>query len=107
MNDGQTAAVDGDAGRDCEPRGQGGRMDAELATRAGEFEAGDGAQVFHDTGEHRMNLTIAELPAEVDLGRFHAGNQKSRPRDSEASRHSDRPLARQRETCRESLGAKR
>ena len=58
MDDGEAAAVDGDAGGDGELVGESGGVNSEFAAGWTRFEARDGSQVLDDAGEHAIQFTV-------------------------------------------------
>jgi len=65
---GEAAAVDGDAGGNDELVGERGGVNREFAACARDVEAGDGAEVFDDAGEHEGSLAGRERVAIKDPG---------------------------------------
>ena len=76
VDDGEAAAVDGDAGGDGQLVGERGGVDGELASGRAGFQAGDGAEMFDDAGEHE--LTIADSSGESKTCQYAVQGAKNR-----------------------------
>lgn len=58
VDDGEAAAVNGDAGGNGESVGERGGVDGEFAAGARNVETGDSTEVFDDAGEHVIQFTV-------------------------------------------------